>query len=261
MASTATTAQVAGDVVERLRRSLVSLGDPHHAEGAKRYLGEKFRAYGVRGGKKEIARQLRAALRQHVSLEDEARMALAEALFASGIYEEGQAAILLLQRRKRPFPPETLRMLERWICAHVNNWGICDSFCIGVVCRIPLAFPDQTRVLRGWADSRNRWVRRAACVTMAKLCRVGDFAEDVIELSELLLARNERDDIVQKAWGWMLKELAQRRPALALPYFFRTAPRLPKLVLAQATERLPKSTRLTLRNQHANRQHEPLCKM
>nr|VFJ46120.1 MAG: 3-methyladenine DNA glycosylase AlkD [Candidatus Kentron sp. DK] len=252
------TDQVVEDVIKRLRRSFASLGDSDHAEGAKRYLGEEFRAYGVRGGKREITRQLRAALRQHVPSEDEARMPLAQALFASGIYEEGQAAILLLQRQKQPFPPETLRTFERWIRAHVNNWGICDSFCIGVVYRIPLAFPDQTRILREWAISPNRWVRRAACVTLAKLCRVGNFAEDVVDLSELFLARNERDDIVHKAWGWMLKELAQQRPAVALRYFSRTAARLPRLVLAQATERLPKSTRLTLRNRRANRQHEPL---
>ena len=92
-----------------------------------------------------------------------------------------------------------------------------------------------------WAKSRNRWRRRAACVTLIRGVREEKFFPEVVRLSEMLLA--DDDDMVQKGLGWLLREAAKYNPKRTVPYLMKIRKRAPRLVLRTACETLPKATR------------------
>ena len=64
--------------------------------------------------------------------------------------------------------------------------------------------PEFIGELKQWTQSDNRWMRRAAAVSLIGPGKHGKFLNDAIEIAALLLT--DRDDMVQKGYGWLLKE-------------------------------------------------------
>lgn len=63
-------------------------------------------------------------------------------------------------------------------------------------------------------------------------------------LCETLL--DDREDLIHKASGWMLREVGKRDEALMVGWIERFAPRMPRTMLRYAIERLPKEERARL---------------
>jgi 3-methyladenine DNA glycosylase AlkD len=74
-------------------------------------------------------------------------------------------------------------------------------------------YPGYVAELKKWAGSANRWVRRAAAVTLIIPARRGLFLDDIMEIADILLL--DRDDLVQKGYGWMLKAASLGEPTAA----------------------------------------------
>jgi len=233
-------------IVELIRARLEENRDEDHAEGAKKYFGKDFKCYGVPAAKPKIRRFITEALRQaHLSgtkVDFALRMQLAEDLLKSEMYEEGQAAIILIQDQGRYFTTETLSIFRMWLDRYINNWGICDSFCIGVVDQVIKKYPKKVNtLLNDWAQSKNPWVRRAACATLSKLARDGSFAIEVTALVDILLENNEGEDIVHKAMGWVLKELSRTKPQFVVDYLNSRPGQIPTVTLHHSLERISKN--------------------
>jgi 3-methyladenine DNA glycosylase AlkD len=64
---------------------------------------------------------------------------------------------------------------------------------------------------------------------------------EIVRVSEALLA--DRDDIVQKGLGWLLREAAKADPKTTVPYLLRIRQRAPRLVLRTACETLTPAMR------------------
>jgi len=66
-----------------------------------------------------------------------------------------------------------------------------------------------------WADSKDRWWRRAALVSTVALSRRGDTKAlaKVARICTLLVS--DRDDMVVKALSWALREMAKKHPVEA----------------------------------------------
>ena len=63
------------------------------------------------------------------------------------------------------------------------------------------------------------------------------FFPEIVRLSNLLL--NDRDDMVQKGLGWLLRETAKADAKKTLPYLMKIRDDSPRLVLRTACETLP----------------------
>jgi 3-methyladenine DNA glycosylase AlkD len=63
------------------------------------------------------------------------------------------------------------------------------------------------------------------------------FFPEITKLSDSLLA--DKDGMVQKGLGWLLRETAKFDAKRALPYLMRIRDRAPRLVLRTACETLP----------------------
>ncbi len=93
---------------------------------------------------------------------------------------------------------------------YVTNWATCDTLCNHSVGEFVMMYPEYVGELRKWARSDNRWVRRAAAVTLIIPARKGLFLSDILEIADTLLL--DPDDLVQKGYGWMLKAASMSEP-------------------------------------------------
>ena len=67
------------------------------------------------------------------------------------------------------------------------------------------------------------------------------FFPEVVKLSDLLLS--DKEDMVQKGLGWLLRETAKFDAQRAVLYLMKIRGRAPRLVLRTACETLPMTTK------------------
>jgi 3-methyladenine DNA glycosylase AlkD len=84
------------------------------------------------------------------------------------------------------------------------------------------------------------WERRIAVVATQHFIRRGDFA-DTLGVAALLL--DDREDLIHKAAGWMLREVAKRDQAAAERFLTEHHRRMPRTRLRYAIERFPEPKR------------------
>ena len=80
-------------------------------------------------------------------------------------------------------------------------------------------------------------MRRAAAVTLIIPARKGLFLNDIFEIAELLLA--DKDDLVQKGYGWMLKAASQAYQTEVLDFVIKYKTTMPRTALRYAIEKMP----------------------
>jgi 3-methyladenine DNA glycosylase AlkD len=162
-------------------------------------------------------------------------------LIQSTFHEERLLGLLILTRqyqRATAARREALFRLylrnRRWI----NNWDLVDSSAPYVVG--PHLEGSDRDLLLQLATSKRLWDRRIAVLATFHFIRNGDF-RDALKLCERLLA--DREDLMHKACGWMLREIGKRDRRTLERFLTLHAPAMPRTMLRYAIERLPKSSR------------------
>lgn len=132
---------------------------------------------------------------------------LAIQLFESGIYE----ARILCSKMFKP-ADITEDLMETWVRTF-ENWEICDSFCMGLFAKSPLALQ---KILE-WALRDNEFEKRAGFVIMAAYCMADKKADnEIFEQLFPLIEREATDDrlYVKKAVNWALRNIGKRNADL-----------------------------------------------
>lgn len=130
---------------------------------------------------------------------------------------------------------------EKWLKKYVDNWGACDHLCSGPLGTIIFRYPSLAKKTVPWTRSKNRWVRRAAAVSLIVSVRNGKLLKDVINTADKLLT--DDDDMVQKGYGWMLKDASIKYPDKVYKYVMDHKDAMPRTALRYAIERYPKEKR------------------
>jgi 3-methyladenine DNA glycosylase AlkD len=168
-----------------------------------------------------------------------------DALLDDAEHEHRLAGLLLLVDAARRDPSTTA---ERYLAAvrrgRVNNWDLVDL-------SAPEALGDwlydrDRSVLDELAASPVLWERRVAVLATFAFIRRGD-ATTTFALAERLLG--DREDLIHKAVGWMLREVGKRvsRDAL-LGFLDAHAARMPRTMLSYAIEHLDPEVRAAYRS-------------
>ncbi|MCX5041600.1 DNA alkylation repair protein [Aldersonia sp. NBC_00410] len=175
-------------------------------------------------------------------------------LLDSAVHEHRLAALLILNAQfARASRPRTAnqaareRIVEQYLAAvrrgRVNNWDLVDSSAEYVLGAWLLDRPRD--VLDALAASEVLWERRVALLATLAFIKSGD-PTTTLTLSERLLA--DRADLIQKAVGWMLREVGKRVDrAVLLDFLERYAPQMGRTALSYATEHFDPETRARLR--------------
>jgi 3-methyladenine DNA glycosylase AlkD len=162
-------------------------------------------------------------------------------LFVSNIHEHRQAAAIILTY-KYPKADEAGKQaiydlyMMNVLGGRVNNWDIVDVSAPKLVGCHLLKRPRD--VLFKLAISKNVWSRRVAIMSTFQFIRSGD-AETALQISEILVDDNH--DLIQKAVGWMLREIGKLVSQEKLEVFLEKHARtMPRTELRYAVEKLPK---------------------
>jgi 3-methyladenine DNA glycosylase AlkD len=102
-------------------------------------------------------------------------------------------------------------------------------------------YPDLISKTRKWAKSENRWFRRAAAVSLIVPVRDGLLLKEVFRTADILLT--DDDDMVQKGYGWMLKEAGNVFPDEVFAYVMKHKAVMPRTALRYAIEKYPPAKR------------------
>ena len=230
------------DLLRRLRATLLAQGDPRNVAGAQRYFKESIESYGLRNAD---TRALATAFGKELKGQGKDTVfALCDELWGSGKIEEGHIAAIWAYARRREFREEDIDRFEHWIDRFVGNWANCDHFCNHVVGDYFLRFPAQLPRAEAWTAAPNRWLRRAAAVSLIVPARKGLFLEESFRIATHLLA--DRDDLVQKGYGWLLKEQCKKHEAAVYDFVAGHEDRMPRTALRYAIEKMPEERRKEL---------------
>jgi 3-methyladenine DNA glycosylase AlkD len=162
---------------------------------------------------------------------------LCEDLWKSGYLEEAGIACIWSYNVRKQYIPDDFRVFERWVNDYVTNWAACDTLCNHTVGSYIEMYPEYLAGLKKWSLSANRWVKRASAVSLIVPARKGIFLSDIFEIADILHA--DKDDMVQKGYGWMLKVASQAHQDEVFKYIMRKKSTMPRTSLRYAIEKMP----------------------
>lgn len=226
-------------IIEELRSDLLKYSDPKHKMTGERFFREDVRIYGVKG---PVIHKLTTIYFKNLADHGKEEVfGFCELLFQSGIMEEAIIASLWSDKVRRQFQVNDFYVFDKWVNRYVTNWAVCDTLCNHSVGNLIMMYPVLTGKLRDWAVSANRWVRRASAVSLIIPARKGMFLEEILGLAELLLTDN--DDMVQKGYGWMLKEASKAHLSEIFGFVIRNKHKMPRTALRYSIEKMPAEMR------------------
>jgi 3-methyladenine DNA glycosylase AlkD len=232
-------ATMAADILAEMKNELVQNTDEKTRNSAQRFFKEEVKFHGVKSAQ---VRKIATKYFREIKGKDKNEIfALCENLLVTGYGEEAFIAFGWSYLLRKKYEPSDFIVFERWILEYVDNWAKCDTLCNHTIGAFIEMYPEFLKNLKGWARSDNRWMRRASAVTLILPARNGMFLEDVFEISEILL--QDKDDLVQKGYGWMLKEASKAHQAEIFKYIMTRKDRMPRTALRYALEKMPPELR------------------
>jgi 3-methyladenine DNA glycosylase AlkD len=222
-------------ILEQVRQELQKSIDAKTKDTAQHFFKEKITAYGV---KIPVVNTIGNAFLSKIKRNTKEEVfSLCEELWRSGMLEESFIACHWSYAVCETFVPSDFEVFERWVLKYVDNWASCDTLCNHTIGTFMEMYPQFLPKLKEWATAENRWTRRAAAVTLIIPARKGLFLRDIFELAEILL--EDKDDLVQKGYGWMLKAASQANQNEVFDFVMNNKSRLPRTALRYAIEKMP----------------------
>ena len=229
-----------------VRRALKRLSRPAGDFDSSRYFrGEhNLGFYNVGTDRlRELARDVYAAYRDRWTVDD--AMAFADALIVDRYLEVKSVGIEVVARYRAQFSPRLLARWKRWLAGdHAANWATTDAMCGALIGPLLVRHRDRAVQMRSWATHRNMWVRRASIVGLIPLARTGGALDIVYAIAKRLHA--DREDLIQKAVGWTLREAGKVDEVRLERYLRANGRSIPRTTLRYAIERFSPARRREL---------------
>ena len=176
-----------------------------------------------------------------------------QTLIASPIHEERSCALsILVQRyekggeranrapRANPEPRKTILDFYLHNMQYINNWDLVDCSAHKILGRAIYEGLQEVVILDRLAVSDILWERRIAIIATMYFIHKGQL-EHTFRLAEKLLA--DREDLMHKAVGWMLREAWKKDPAAVETFLIKHYPQIPRTALRYAIEKMEETKR------------------
>ena len=225
---------------KQIIKKLWELSDSDIAAHSQRFFktgkgeyGEGDRFLGIR------VPTLRKCLREYraISLEDTLE------LLKSPFHEARLLALLILVAKYSSADSNAEKVsIYRAYLNHtgfINNWDLVDSSAPQIV-GAHLFSRDRNPIYR-LAHASSLWERRISILSTFYFIRREEFT-DTLAIAELLL--RDREDLIHKAVGWMLREAGNRNREVEEEFLDRHYKEMPRTMLRYAIEKFPEKKRL-----------------
>lgn len=125
--------------------------------------------------------------------------------------------------------------------SRINNWDLVDLSAWKIIGREMLLLqPENRTLLYELSKSDLLWDQRIAIVSTFGLIRDGQF-EDTMKLSRIYV--NHAHDLMHKACGWMMREVAKRDQELVEVFLEEFKDTMPRTMLRYAIEKFSQAER------------------
>jgi len=227
-------------MLSELQQELRKLGDEEIARNLLRFFKTGKGQYGegdqFLGIKVPV---LRAFVKTHrnISLKE------ATSLLRSSMHEERLVALfILVEIFKRSDEKTRQAVYETYLgnTRFINNWDLVDSSAEHIV-GAWLRQKDRSPLYE-LARSKNLWERRISIMATFHFIKHGDFG-DTLKIAEILLG--DKEDLIHKAVGWMLREIGNRGMATEEVFLQKHHKVMPRTMLRYAIEKFPEEKRLS----------------
>lgn len=226
------------DIEKAALKALKPYADPERAQHSQRYFRTGAGEYGA--GDRFLG----------VRVPDTRRVALQfkslspadyKMLVASPWHEVRFLALVVLVEQFRGATPEIQEKIYRTYMRHrkgINNWDLVDTSAPVIVGGY---YQNRSRAgLHKLSRASDIWDRRIAVLACFRFIRENDF-KDVLEIAERMLS--DQRDLIQKATGWMLREVANRDRVVVEMFLRQHCHEMPRTMLRYAIEKFPESRR------------------
>ncbi len=223
-------------IISKIRKELEDNSDSKTRETSQNFFKEPIKCYGVKSAiVGRISRDYYKALKNKSKSEI---VELCDILWQSGYIEESFIACNWSYFIRKDYTPGDFKIFGKWIETYISNWASCDTLCNHTLGEFVEMYPEFLLRLKSFAKSDNRWMRRASAVTLILPARKGRFLTEILEIADILLL--DKDDLVQKGYGWMLKAASQAHQQEIFDYVMRNKSMMPRTALRYAIEKMPK---------------------
>ncbi|MBI4167542.1 MAG: DNA alkylation repair protein [Candidatus Aenigmarchaeota archaeon] len=164
-----------------------------------------------------------------------------EKLISSKIHEHRLTALLILVEKYQKAVKNDRKKIADFYLENkkfVNNWDLVDLSADKILG--DYIFDKDKKILHGLAKSQNVWERRISIISTFNFIKRNDF-EDALKISEMLL--QDKHDLIQKAVGWMLREIGKRDQKSEEKFLRKHYRNMPRTTLRYAIERFDKKKR------------------
>jgi Predicted DNA alkylation repair enzyme len=191
--------------LENLREDLHQAANPQKAKILQRFFktgkgeyaeGDKFLGVAVP--------QTRAIVKKYWR---EISIADVKNILRSEIHEERMAALLILAEKfEKGDDIQRKEIFDLYLAntKHINNWDLVDLSAPKIIGAY-LEGKDKN-ILLNLVESKNLWERRIAMLAVFRFIKNGDAAM-ALKIAEILIS--DKEDLIRKAVGWMLREIGK----------------------------------------------------
>ena len=162
-------------------------------------------------------------------------------LITSPIHEQRLTALLILVEQYKSANQKEQKAIVDFYLRHtkfINNWDLVDLSADKILGAY--LFDKDRSLLYGLAKSKSLWERRIALLSTFNFIKQADFS-DILKIAKLLL--NDKEDLIHKASGWMIREAGKRDFAVAEAFVKEHVKVMPRTMLRYAIERFPEDKR------------------
>ena len=162
-----------------------------------------------------------------------------EKLVTSPWHEERLTGLIILVGQYKKGDEDKQKEIYDFYISHtknINNWDLVDTSAEYIVGTWLDGKPEKMKALKKLANSDWLWDRRIAMLATFDYIKKGR-ADEAIEIAEQLLP--DKHDLIQKAVGWMLREIGKKIDRATLIKFLdKHAATMPRTSLRYAIEHL-----------------------
>ncbi len=229
-------------IADELAAELIAAGTEERAINEKRYLKSEIEHFGVTVP--EIRKLARRFARERKDLSKGELIDLTLELWDRDVYELRKLAVNVLAAKVSMLDAEDLVFLES-LLRRSYTWALIDDMSFNVVAPVLSKIDDATSIRSGWSEDDDFWVRRTAMLALLPgLRRSTEGWTDFAEYADSMI--EEREFFIQKAIGWILREVSKHSPHLVVGWLRPRAAIASSVTMREAIKYLPEHDRTQL---------------
>ncbi len=228
--------------VKKIKKEIDSFYDPQKSLNFQRFFKTGKGEYGegdvFLGLSVPLQRSIAKKYFKEINIKD------LDTLIKSKIHEHRQVALFLMVYRYEIEDKKGRNEIYNYYVKNidrVNNWDLVDSSAPNIIGQYLYENPSKREVLYKWVKSEKLFVRRISIISTFYFIKKNYFL-DSLKISKLLL--KDKEDLIHKAVGWMLREIGKRDLKEETNFLDKYFKEMPRTMLRYSIEKFEEKERL-----------------